>query len=354
MQTSPIGSGSLVGSTREVSSSEQLENLQNIAQVFDLHLQSLSQEEAEQLCFDHVYETADKNEWSKLIPISREINSLTNREGDPLLIQALHRKNITVVQGCLVHKISSNEQDRRDNTPLHIAAQTHYLEGVRVLLEHEASLSLTNSERKTPLDLSFGIEEKVLSSNNNNPSSLSIDELANHYYDIFLKANLEQDIPTQVHSLEKLGDIQLSKSQYSQALKFYNAALTLEKSESYSAYLFKKLEHVEMLFVIRECNAKPQSCTGYTRNHRQALVKIRERASQMLQSDRPIEEILKFVTQAYKNRFALIVFGAMESLGEPPTHYALMGLCSMARVAMCLASEIEYESLIKEEHPMTL
>ncbi|NGX37205.1 MAG: Photosystem I assembly protein Ycf3 [Chlamydiae bacterium] len=353
MQAPPIGSGSLVGNHHEISSSEQPENLQKIARVFGLHLQSLSQEGANQHCFMHIFEAVERGEWTKLNTIVEEAGTLRDKEGNTLLIQALHRRNITVVQGLLTHQISFNERDLKSNTPLHIAAEARYLDGVRVLLDHGADLFETNSKGITPLDLSFEIEEKISVSNNNSPA-LSIDQLADDYYKTFLDARSQQDIPTQVHSLEKLGDIPLSKSQYSQALKFYNAALALEKSESYSAYLFKKLEQVEMLFLTRECNAKPQSCTGYTRSHRQALVKIRERASEMLESDRPIEEILKFVTQAYKNRFSLIVFEAVEALGEPPTSYALMGLGSMARGEMCPYSDLEYAILIKEENLTTL
>ncbi|NGX37202.1 MAG: Photosystem I assembly protein Ycf3 [Chlamydiae bacterium] len=357
MHTPPIGSGSLVGNHHEISSLEQPENLQKIAQVFGLHLQSLSQEEAKQHCFMHIFEAAERGEWRKLNTIVKEVRTLRDKEGNTLLIQALHRRNITVVQGLLTHQISSNERDRKSNTPLHIAAEARYLDGVRVLLDHGADLFEPNSNGITPLDLSFEIEEKISVSNNNSPA-LSIDQLADDYYKTFLEARSEQDIPTQVHSLEKLGDIQLSKNQYFQALKFYNNALALEESQGqktpYSSYLLKKLEQVESFFLVRECTiSHPIGSAESITKHRQSLKKIREDA-EMLKNEKPIEKILGFLTQSFKNELYLLIEETINQLGTPPTSYAFMGLGSMARGEMCPYSDLEYAILINQENPTTL
>lgn len=108
--------------------------------------------------------------------LSRRVDpNVPNEEGQPALHRVMHRgpfwhpgddnavyetrrrAKLDLIHLLLQHGANINQQDRRGYTPLHEAAAKNQEEAVKLLVEMGAAINAKTNERKTVLDIVYGI-----------------------------------------------------------------------------------------------------------------------------------------------------------------------------------------------------
>ncbi|CAK9832978.1 26S proteasome non-ATPase regulatory subunit 10 [Anthophora retusa] len=89
-----------------------------------------------------------------LLQKGADVNITDNRSATPLH-RAASKGNIIIVKLLLEHgkKMDIDSQDADGNSALHLACEENRVDEAKLLVANGASTSLTNKEKKTPLDL---------------------------------------------------------------------------------------------------------------------------------------------------------------------------------------------------------
>ncbi|XP_020277613.1 26S proteasome non-ATPase regulatory subunit 10-like [Pseudomyrmex gracilis] len=80
--------------------------------------------------------------------------NIADKRGATPLHRSASKGNIAIVQLLVEHgKLNIDKRDAYGNTPLHLACEENRVEEAKLLVEHGADMTITNKEKKTPLDL---------------------------------------------------------------------------------------------------------------------------------------------------------------------------------------------------------
>ncbi len=115
---------------------------------------TLSLEEQQFECFEAVFQSLQKREWTRLAPCSKELCQLTDRKGRSLLIRALELEpyDPELTLALVTRKIALARLDATDNTPLHHAARIGDLPAIELLYSSTSAIK-RNQAHETPLEV---------------------------------------------------------------------------------------------------------------------------------------------------------------------------------------------------------
>ena len=192
------------------------------------------------------------------------------------------------------------------------------------------------------------------------PSSQKQDVEADHTHQLLQAAKIG-DIQNEIFQLDILTDIYIQKKHWIQAAKLLNCAIALceqnpKQSSSISQEnLFKKLEHIEALFLYDKKVTPLEKNRHSVVSYRTHLKEIRAGfIDQCHKEESKIQEMMKALTNAYQQLLYSILIDCQTCLGPPPVHWACIGMGSMARGEMSLYSDLEYAFLIAQKTEETL
>lgn len=249
-------------------------------------------------------------------------------------------------------------RDRNGETALHRAARGGDPETIRLLLQNGARLDLLNTYEQTPFDISLRREEDatahLLLFGIVQPSTSSSSSSYDNTVGGSLSALLEKgDLNEQIFFLVKQASLSLKRPDFWEATLLLNSAYSLaSKKENYSLckkILVNQMEQIEKRFIQKKIQSVGKY-QGRTKDHRSRLKQIRKKSFFSFEQKRPIDQVLKELTQKYKSILSDLLNESIEIMGRrPPTPFAMVGLGSMSRDEACPYSDIEFLFLIKEE-----
>lgn len=255
-----------------------------------------------------------------------------------------------------------NAIDKFGNTPLHWVAKNGHLESARLLIRQGALTTIVNVNGDTPLSLALKwgqndivclLKEAPSATGDDTALPMDLPDLEGIYYGRFEQAYEEGRLYEQVHYLEKLGDLYISKKKYLEAACLLNsghaaAVLYALDASSQQAFL-RKLEKIEGLFLEHLGKKIPADYESPLQEHRLNLKSIRAQAKLKLEKGNPIESIQAEMTADFQSLLDRLIQNCMDLLGPAPVSYAIMGLGSMSRQEMCPYSDAEFAILIEND-----
>ena len=191
-----------------------------------------------------------------------------------------------------------------------------------------------------------------------NPDSQDIE---GQYSKCLIQAKKKNFLEEQIFYLKKLSDIYIHKEDFSKGSKLLNCAIAIvallkDNSLQFSInkYLFSQLDLIEELFLKNQGFEVPLKREKPLSHYRNSLQNIRESARLAQINQKPIQEVLNILTQAFKNILAELISEAMNQIGSPPVQWACMGMGSMSRGEMCPYSDVEFAFVIEKDTPQAM
>lgn len=244
-------------------------------------------------------------------------------------------------------------------TPLHWAAKHGHIESADLLIKAGAKLDIVNQNGALSFDLAISWEQDdFLHSFLGTKQRLIINQSRTQdtegYFSKCLLEAKKQNLPEeQILYLLKISDLYAQKKNLPIAAKILNCAVAIfnsleNPSTIFRQYLFARLELIEQQFIrstgVNVLIKRKKSIPDY----RDLLQAARKRAERN-QSTQPIAEVLKQLTQEFKQILLDLIEETMDLLGPPPVKWACIGMGSMSRDEMCPYSDIEFAFLLEKE-----
>ena len=174
------------------------------------------------------------------------------------------------------------------------------------------------------------------------------------YQNLFNWAEEKEDLPLQISSLKKLGDVMLESNRHIEAAHYYNSALALRQNEP-QPHLLERLERTERSYVqnIAEFDTNPSAIsTTKIAAKRTALSQMREHAIKALGRSTPASKIMKKLTAATRTITQELLQECFQALPPPPCSYAIVAIGAMSKEEMALYSDLKIAILVKENTPI--
>lgn len=129
-----------------------LESLKHISRVLNIAIETLSIDQAKDLCFNTVYTLCQQKKWGVITFIKNEIDHLVNSKGHSILIACIVRKDKELFQDLLQQEIALHQWGPHKNLPIHYAAEEGHFKFFTELCNINGS-DARNSLDQNPLHL---------------------------------------------------------------------------------------------------------------------------------------------------------------------------------------------------------
>ena len=308
-------------------------------------------------------------------PIERIDSFLHTRDrlGQTPLHRAVEKNDFQTSKRLLEQGANPNQENDNGDVPLHSAAHQGHLQIIKALIERGAIVDRKNAKGVSPKKMALraghlkiatflaGKSQKRMSAlipptHWETKNLLQGDllrhreqwkEAEQHYQEIFQRAEERDDLPLQISTLKKLGDVMLHKNHYIEAAHYYNSAIALRPNS------FERLERTERAYATRvlkceKCLFSPPKIA----EKRAALSQMRKEAIAALTREAPSHEIMANITNVTKTITCVLIRECFQVLETPPCQYAIVGLGPMSKTEMNLYSDFKIGIFVEKDTPM--